>query len=353
MNLSLDQRKQKWIDFLDAASSQRTIILVNCDEGGPGARPWPYPENWRKRMDWAVDACNAQRRRAQWLDDDRIPAISPYTGTEIFAEALGCKVHYSGDNMPFALPRFNNIAEAERLRVPEMHDTPLYDLFELAQRIRQRVDDDAVMQLPDIQSPLDIAALVLRKSEFLMAMLENPDAVLELVGKTQKLLTDFLDEWFRTFGIEYIAHFPDYFMRGGVTFSEDEVGEFSTDMYEKFCLGPINDLSERFGGCGMHCCANSRHQWSGFKKIKGLRLLNLIQGPHILNQVGDFFGGSICHWHGDGVARDPDSEIVIPEWIQNCGPKTHVVIERQADSRESAIALSRRLREAEKRRACA
>ena len=45
-----------------------------------------------------------QMEMAQWLDDDRIPALNPWAGTELFARAFGCEVRYPGNNMPFAIP---------------------------------------------------------------------------------------------------------------------------------------------------------------------------------------------------------------------------------------------------------
>ena len=88
--------------------------------------------------------------------------------------------------------------------------------------------------------------------------MESPQAVKELADKVKQLLTAFLDEWFRRYGREHIAHHPDYFMDGGWTVSEDEAGVVNQEMFAEFFLPELNALSDRYGGIGIHCCANSR-----------------------------------------------------------------------------------------------
>ncbi len=91
-------------------------------------------------------------------------------------------------------------------------------------------------RMPDIQSPMDIAALIWVKSDFYIAMIEEPEAVRELAEKVRCLLTAFLDEWFRRYGTGYVAHFPTYWMEGGLTLSEDEVGAVNPAMFDTFFL---------------------------------------------------------------------------------------------------------------------
>ena len=99
--------------------------------------------------------------------------------------------------------------------------------------------------------------------------------MLELASMIKELQFEFFDEWFRRFGREHIAHFPDYYMPSGITISEDEVGAVSPEMYREFFEDELNEFSERYGGIGVHCCADSAHQWDNFKRIKGLKILNL------------------------------------------------------------------------------
>jgi len=164
-----------------------------------------------------------------------------------------------------------------RIKTPELGSTPLTMLFEIADELRRRAGKNALIKLVDIQSPMDIAALIWDKNDFYSALIYAPEAVMELSVKVKELLTAFLDEWFNRYGVEFIAHYPSYYMPKGITLSEDEVGSVSPQMFVEYFLPELEELSNRYGGLGMHCCANARHQWENFKKIPNLRLLNLVQ----------------------------------------------------------------------------
>jgi hypothetical protein len=327
--MSLSERKNRWRNFYDLSSDTRSLVLI--DYVLPN-RPWPYPENREKRIDWASESYQRQLENCAWLHDDRIPALDPYTGTELFAEAFGCKVHYSGDNMPFALPVVQNAAEAAALKAPDIHSGCLGEIFETARRLRQRNGADAVLHLPDIQSPLDIAALIWEKGDFFPAMLDDPPAINALTEMVEHVLCAFLDAWFKEFGTEYIAHYPDYFMDGGFTVSEDEVGAFGKTHFKEFCLGTLNRLSQRYGGIGMHCCAYATHQWENFLEIDGLRMLNFVQPPDTTKKAYSFFAQktAMMHlWCGDGTPT--------PNWIKNYPEDAHIVLNCTATHREDAL----------------
>ena len=77
-------------------------------------------------------------KKAELVDDDRVPYLSNVTGTEIFAEAFGCKVHRPEDNMPFALPLVRSAAEADKITVPDLSTSSLAYLFDIADELYRR-----------------------------------------------------------------------------------------------------------------------------------------------------------------------------------------------------------------------
>lgn len=335
MTRSIAQRRQAWLDLQNLDSSVRRLALVLYDYG---ERPWPYPDRWQARRDWAVSLYERQLATAQWLDDDRVPAVNLHTGTEIFAAAFGCRVAYPGDNMPYALPLIEHAADVARLRLPQISEGPLGELFEQTDRLLEAVGPEAILHLPDIQSPFDIAALIWKKEDFLIALIEEPDAVRELIAMTRSVLIDFLDVWFRRYGTAYIAHYPDFYMEGGVTLSEDEVGAISPAQFDAFCLDSIQTLSDRYGGIGIHCCAHSRHQWPGFAAVRGLRMLNLVLPNPVLEDAYPYFAAQTAQMHFPFGAQPHTTGWPGPD------PDTHVVLTGHARDRESALRLLERLR---------
>ena len=324
------QRKARWRDFLDPQAPPRHMLMVRRDLELP-QRPLPHPDKVAERIEWAWLQYERQLEAVVWLDDDVVPHLDPYTGTEIFAAAFGCDVHRPDDTNPFARPLISSASEVSDLPVPKITAEPLAVLFEIADELRRRAGPDAVMRLPDIQSPMDIAALIWDKVSFYMAAIESPEAVKELAAKVRQVLTAFLDEWFARYGTDFVAHYPDYYMPGGITLSEDEIGAVSTDMFREFFLPELAELSNRYGGLGMHCCADARHHWEAWREIPGLQLLNIVHQPPVVEEAYSFFAEDVPQmhsWGGDGAPT---------EWRYPAGAR--VVIGAGADSPDAARRL--------------
>lgn len=302
---SVEERKHRWIRFMEKDTNVKHTYIVNCNEDLPQHPPfWPK----QKKQEWieyAWKLYNLHMERVEWLHDDNIPHLDLLTGTEIFAEAFGCKVHRAEGQMPCALHMISSASEVSKIKVPDLSVSPLAEIFEIADELKRRAGKDAIFRIPDIQSPMDIAALIWDKSDFYMALIDEPEAVKELAHKTSQLLTSFMDEWFKRYGTEFIAHWPAYYMNKGLTLSEDEIGVVNSSMYDEFFLPELVNLSNRYGGLGVHCCANAKHQWNGLKKISGLRLLNFNQPKEVTKEAFKYFADSVPMmntWSGDGPA---------------------------------------------------
>ena len=326
----IELRKARWERFMKLDGKQAFMHVVVCSEGVP-ERPWPAPANYQARLDWGSRSFERRMNDMEWLEDDTVPFLEPFTGTEIFAAALGCKVAYPEDNMPFALPLIDDASQLDRVKVPELSVSSLAVLFEIADELQRRAGPNALMRLIDVQSPMDIAALVWDKNTFYTALLETPQAVRELASRVKELLTAFLDRWFARYGRAFMAHYPQYYMGSGLTISEDEVGSVSPQLFQALFLPELAELSARYGGLGMHCCANARHQWEGFKQIPGLRLLNLNQPAPVCEAAFPYFAGT--------CAQMPVAE---PEWDPARGPGqfppgAHIVLTSTVKTRDEAL----------------
>ncbi len=342
MTQPIEARKQRWADLLDSPNGGRKFVFritVREPEPLPVVRAWPWLK--AERIESAWQAYLQMLEQSEWLDDDLVPYMPVATGTEIFAEALGCEVFRPDDNNPFAIPFVHTAHDTTHIQTPRLEDTPLVMLFEIADELRRRGGPDALLRMVDLQSPMDIVAQIWDKTDLFIAMLETPDAVLELSAKASALQTAFLDEWFRRYGAAHVAHYPDYYVRQGVTLSVDEVGNVNPRMFRRFFLDELNALSERYGGIGIHCCANSEHQWPNFVQVKGLRLINLHQPPPVIDRAYPFFGPHTAQmqfdlWHGTSRLLPLKPRDEFPE---SC----HVVIQAEVEDRDDAMAMAERL----------
>jgi len=335
----LQGRKQRWLDLYDRTAPRRAVLLIRYAPELP-PRPWPNPEAKRERIEWIWQNYEYHLHRMAWLDDDSLPCLAMITGTELFAEAFGCRVYRPADDMPFALPLVHNAAEAGRLLLPSLDSPPLALAFEMADELARRAGPGALFRLVDLQSPMDVAALIWEKENFYPALLDAPEAVLALAEKVKTLQFNFLDEWFRRYGSQFVAHYPEYYMPDGVTFSVDEIGAVSQRMFVRFFLPELAAFSERYGSLGMHSCANNRHQWENFKKIPGLRLLNINQPEEILKEAFPFFADHVAQWH---YGWNPTPE-TLEAWAAQLPANARVVFDLSASSKDQALELLERFR---------
>jgi hypothetical protein len=333
---SIRARKQRWHNTLSGGPTAGHLFLISY---APDAMepPLPWPELKAARIEYAWEAYRRHLARSQWLLDDSIPHLNVYTGTEIFAEAFGCEVHRPTNDMPCAKSLLRSASEVARLRVPPVSDSSLGLLFEIADELRRRAGEDATLKIVDLQSPMDTASLIWNKTDFLAALYESPEAVRELAAKVAELMTSFLDLWFARYGRDLVAHYPDYYMPVGVTLSEDDVGVVSPGAFRGFYMPELAMFSHRYGGIGLHCCADAVHQWDNFARVPGLRVLNLVQPETVLRAAYPRFAQSAVQfhsWSGDGPPWERPA--VFPQG-------SRVVIEAGAATRDEALELSDRL----------
>jgi hypothetical protein len=330
----IDTRRARWRRFLDRTTAPHHLFIVRPAAGldFPN-RPVLKWENSAARIEWAWKRYLREMDITAMYEDDYLPRLWVSSGTEIFAEAFGCKVHWPDDDMPFALPRINNATEVASIKVPTLAETKLPILFDIADELKRRAPT-ALLGICDSQSPMDIAAQIWDKASLCIAILEEPEAVRELSLKIYELYTEFWDEWFRRYGTEYVAHYPDYMMTQGLTLSEDEVGIVKPAVFRELFLPELSALSARYKGLGIHCCANSRHQWEGFKEIPYLRFLNIVQPPDTMMAAYGFFAEHTCQMHNNGETGPYDT------WPAQYPANSRVVIQPPARDIDDARRVS-------------
>lgn len=332
MAKTIKERKQNWCDLYEGRINRVYQVVFPGDNE---KRPMLWPDKTGERIDFIIEKYEKQMERMEWLDDDHVPFLDMISGTEIFAEAFGAEVHRVEGEMPFAKPFLQNAQESSKLKVPELYSSTLAYQFELADRVREKAGDDAVFGMVDIQSPIDIVSLLWNKEDLMVSFIENPEAVKELCEKVRILLYRFLDEWFSRYGKEFIAHFPDYYMPYGVTVSEDEVGTMSAHMYKDLFLEQLCGMGEYYKRIGIHCCANAKHQWGNFSKVKNLAMINVCQPEAVLRESVNFFTPYCAQIPGNGV------EVLGEEWQSRdfYPDNARVVVRGVANTKDEALKL--------------
>jgi hypothetical protein len=241
------------------------------------------------------------------IDDDAVPFARLTTGTHIYAVCFGAKPHFYPDNNPYAEACVATAADADRIPEPKLENCrPLMRVFELAAAVRRELGPDVTLGPPDMQTGFDTACILWDKNDLLCAMVEEPEAVKRLAGKCGRLLQSFIATYRREFPHTTFGHCPSTWTppECGPWVSNDECGIMSPAMFEEFCLPEMVELSETFGGLGMHCCANASHQFPLFRKIPGFYAFNRVPTGHSWadDDAVDVLGG-------------PDGPVMVPGWV--------------------------------------
>jgi len=299
------------------------------------------PEPVARWLDLSLRRYEAELTMLEAVPHDGVPVARIPTGTQLFAAAFGCNVHIYPDSPACALPLVETADEADALLAPSLSAPPLARVFELGRLLRERLGPDVPINVPDMQSPFDIAALVWRKEALYMALVDSPDAVRRLVERCRRLLTDFLQAFMREFGECCLAHCPNAWAPPelGCWLSEDEAGCMSTAMFQEFCIPPLTEMSHTFGGMFVHCCATADYQYESLKRIPNLRGMNRVfQSPGPRPAIEAF---------------TPDTVLMVA-WTDESGcasmldmalPETRFLFNMDAPTHDDAKALFARMRE--------
>jgi len=294
---------------------------------------------------WVSARYEAMTKQTEAIQDDSVPYATLNTNTGLFAAAFGCKLHVFEDmnTNACALPAIETAREADALPEPDPEKAPtLVRFMEMARVVRDRLGPDVPIGVPDIQSPFDIAALVWKKENLMVALYEEPEAVKRLVAKCHRLVEKFLRTFKREFPNGNLCHCPVAWAPPelGMWLSEDEAGSLSTEMFEEFCLPSLVDLSRTFGGLFMHCCATADHQYASFRKIPNLRGLNRVfQAPGPRPAIAAFSGRTV-------LMQAWLTEENVREFLSMAQPNTRFLFNLSSMKAEEAKPVVERLRQA-------
>lgn len=342
---SIQARKKRWLDLQKPDARPGFVFEIKnikelADE--PPVRPLLRPDLKQERIDWGVKVYDYWIERAKWLHDDFVPGVMCVTGTDIFGQALGCDVHYAEIANPCAIPNIMNSSDAAKVTVPELSNSTLAYLFDMAEEIASRIDHYDVYLTPDLQSPMDIVAMMWDKSTLFLEMIDNPQAVKDLAHKCETLLINFIDEWIKRFGRCMKGPCSQGVIENAIKMSVDEVGAVNKQMFDEFFLGELETLSNRYGGMGIHCCADAPHQWENWKKVPGLKMLNLHKPTKRTNDycrdAYKYFADTCLQCHIGWMPEGP-----VETWLDQYPDNARFQIAIDVDTKAEAIEICDKL----------
>lgn len=133
---------------------------------------------------------------------------------------------------------------------------------------------------PDVQSPVDVAEVLVGSGMFLY-MYDEPELMHSLLDLITRTYTEYLKLWYQIVPPEgeYSVHWS-LLHKGRIMLRDDSAMNLSPQMYEEFVRPYDQRLFDEFGGGGIHFCGRGDHYIESMSQMRGLYAIPMSQ-PHL------------------------------------------------------------------------
>jgi uroporphyrinogen-III decarboxylase len=286
----------------------------NLKNDRPGIKmisnPLPFKYSWLEMFHSPKKNLEYQLKMIEDLSnimDDTVPTLDTFLGTAVFPSAFGCEIHYYENIDPWAKPLiFDNPDDVYKLSDAPVDGGDLKKVLDTTAYFEEKTSGNYPIKITDPQSPLDIAYLIWKEEEFMMAMISNPKEVHKIMEKCTDLFIRFMKKQ-KSLCTEFSpVHAPNIWAPSelGISMSDDVCAILSPDMYEEFALPYMNMISEEFGGIFLHSCGDISHNLDNISKIKNLRCVNFAVTETPAEGVFEKFSGKTAIAAATGLNKD-------------------------------------------------
>lgn len=269
----IQKTKQTLRAFWNGADLGRPVIVTLRDN-----LVYTQQFDLETMMNNALDCLSGEA----FLPGDNVPGFFSDLGPVALASAFGGKLRFEEAGPPWIDPVIYKAEDVYYLKIPSVQDGLVGEALRRAKIFRERSEGKIAIRPPDMQGPLNTAALIWEEQEFLMAMKTHPEAVHYLVN----IVTEYIIQVYQAFMSEFgdmLDHpaWPPVWMPPelGVGVIEDLLPLISASNYREFGLPYTTRIAQTFGGVAIHCCGECERHLPALAEIPNLRLLEFAY-PH-------------------------------------------------------------------------
>jgi hypothetical protein len=240
------------------------------------AVPWNNSTPPDSGVDAIIDSAINDFQVLARVPVDVIPKFGLGGGTVALASAFGGEVTVESNGKSWIKPVIRETADAYQLITPKPTDGIVGTWIEYYRAFSRSVTGHMPIGMPDMQGPLQTAAMLWGVERIIYEMYDNPDAV----HRTLDVVTEYIisvSEYLRVnFTGTHVESYPPAYLpqSHGQGLIEDFVQLLSPELYEMFGLPYVNRIARRFDGIWLHCCASCTQHWPAFQQIHNLRGLD-------------------------------------------------------------------------------
>jgi hypothetical protein len=204
--------------------------------------------------------------------------LTPWYGIGTVASAFGADYIWKENQSPAIRPKFSSVKDALDYTPQAVSQTRIgKHTLDMIDYFLDRTGGRVPMSLTDTQSPLNIAGNIVEMTSFFIEMLDNPQAVKNLLNRLAELLVEFTHEQIKHIGNALARPGHGYSSCRsfeGLGMSDDNALMISSQQYLELAAGAVERAGKPFGGPTFHSCGDFSDKVEMVKKIAGLRMVD-------------------------------------------------------------------------------
>lgn len=208
--------------------------------------------------------------------------LEPWYGIGTVASAFGIDYAWRPGQAPAVEAKFKTLKDALSVPCVPVKDTPIgqYTL-ETIDYFLEQTRGRIPISLCDIQSPFNVAAMIVDMSALFMGLYDCPDMVVKLLHRITELMIEFTQEQ-----IEHLGEMPVWPGHGfassrvfdGLGMSDDNSIMLSPDQFQQFAVPAMVKAAAHVAGPVFHSCGNWSHIAPVVRQIPRLRMVDAAFG---------------------------------------------------------------------------
>ena len=204
--------------------------------------------------------------------------LEPWYGIGTVASSCGIDYAWHEGQAPAFAHKFKTVKEALDASWVPVKDTPIgHTTLEMIDYFLEKTNGRIPFSLCDVQSPFNVAALIVDMSALFMGLYDCPDLVVELLERITERMTEFAHEQVKRIGeaLVWPGHgFASSREFDGLGMSDDNSMMLSADQYQQFAVPAMVKAAADFAGPVFHSCGNWSHLAPIVRQIPGLRMVD-------------------------------------------------------------------------------
>lgn len=263
----------------EAKLTERCVKFMQADAGALVYRRMRVAEVFsygcrdrKQSLEWQLGAL----QKSMDYKADVPNFLEPWYGLGTVANSFGIEYIWHPGQSPATKPAFQTIDEALAFDIKPIAQTEVgKHTLAMIEYFLDHTKGKLPMSFSDIQSPFNIATLIVDTSNFLMSMITEPDKVLKFLDVLAELEIDFYKQQENLIGdcqAKPGHGFASSRVFDGFGMSDDNIVMIDEFSYLEYVLPSFAKLGNQFGGPVHHSCGCFSDKAEMLKKIPNIKM---------------------------------------------------------------------------------